>query len=143
MEQSQQNPTQSTLKPKQLLVIEAILRGETISNATKLAGVDRSTYYGWLKDDPEFEAAQNFARHEAAEGIRIQLAGLVNDAVSVVGEIMKDPKMKSDVRLRAALAVIRSVLTKDDPVSIDITLQKWQNDSDPLSKVAKLARSSV
>jgi len=43
----QQNSTDSTLSPKQIEVIEALASGARVSEAAKLAGVDRSTVYLW------------------------------------------------------------------------------------------------
>ena len=48
---TQQNSTESTLKPKQAKVIEALAIGASVTAAAKRAGVDRSTVYIWMKDE--------------------------------------------------------------------------------------------
>jgi hypothetical protein len=53
MKKNQQNPTESTvdLTAKKTKVITALIRGATVSDATRQASIDRSTYYLWVKSD--------------------------------------------------------------------------------------------
>lgn len=53
---NQQNPT---LKKAMLEALEKSLG--IVTTAAKIAGIDRTTHYAWLKDDPEYK--------EAVEGI--------------------------------------------------------------------------
>ena len=49
---NQQNPT---LKRAMLEALDKSLG--IVSTAAKTAGIDRTTHYNWLKDDPEYKAA--------------------------------------------------------------------------------------
>ena len=127
MRRNQQNSTESTpeLAPQQAEVITALVRGATVTDATKQANVDRTTFYLWLKSDATFEAELNRAKQEQMDAMRAQLRGLADTAVSTIREILTGGEIPAGVRLRAALAVLQSIGTlepeeigKTDPAAI-------------------------
>ena len=64
--------TYDLLKPKQRQVIEGVASGMSVTEATEMAGVSRSTYYKWSRDSI-FTAELTVARQEFAEAKRGQI----------------------------------------------------------------------
>ena len=127
MKKNRQNSTESTavLGPEQTAVITALIAGSTVTDATKQANVDRTTFYFWLKSDASFQAGLNRAKREQMDAMRVQLRGLADTALSTVQQMLTGPEVPAGVRLRAALAVLQSVGTleveeigKTDPEAI-------------------------
>jgi hypothetical protein len=130
---TQQNSTDSTLSPKQIEVIEALAAGASVSEAAKRAGVDRSTIYHWMKDDPDFEAHLILGRRECADRMRARLRELEDDALKTIREILGGTDIPPGVRLKAALSVLQSVAAMDESTGEAAALEKWRIDSSPLS----------
>jgi AcrR family transcriptional regulator len=131
MRANQQTSTESTpgLSAQQADVITALMRGATVTDATKQANVERTTFYLWLRSDANFQAELNRARQEHMDAMRAQLRGLADTAVSTVREMLSGADVPAGVRLKAALAVLQSVGTlepepigKTDPQKIESDL---------------------
>ena len=45
------------LSPKKIRALEALLTASSVTDAAKMAGVDRTTLHRWLSDDSQFRAA--------------------------------------------------------------------------------------
>ncbi len=82
------------LTTTQLQVIKALVSGSTIKDAAEAAGVHRSTVHDWTRVHHEFRAALDAARHHSTAFIR---------------KCIEDETMPTAIRLRAALAVVKSV----------------------------------
>lgn len=82
-------------------------RGATVSEAARIADVDRTTVHRWLKDDPAFIAAVNREKHDLAEELRQQRRELAGEAVQALRRLLNDPS--ASIRLRAAQAALESV----------------------------------
>ena len=127
MRQRQQNSTESTvaLVPQQTEVIMALVRGATVTDATRQANIDRTTFYLWLKSDANFLAELNRAKKEQTDAIRAQFRDLADSAVSTVREMLTRTDVPPAVRLRAALAVIGTLtaepIGETDPKRIEYT----------------------
>ena len=113
MRRNPQKSTESTpeIEPEQAEVITALVRGATITDATRRANVDRSTFYLWLKSDAAFEPELNRAKREQRDALRAQLREVAGVAMSTVREMLTGPDVPPGVRLRAAIAVLQSVGT--------------------------------
>jgi hypothetical protein len=105
IQQNSTNSTNSTVTTEQAEVIAALVSGATITSATKAAGVDRSTFYVWVKRDPDFVAELNRAQKERETAARAQLDSLVDAALDALREML-DPDIPPAVRLKAALQVL-------------------------------------
>lgn len=95
------------LDPLQLQVIELLMAGQTVSEACKRVGLDRSTYYLWAKSDPVFVSEMSRARAELRHSFRIRLAKMTDQAIGVVEELLanaEDPK----IRMQAALSILKA-----------------------------------
>ena len=108
-----QNSTESTvqLTPKKAEVIRSLVRGATVSEATRQADIDRSTFYLWLRSDEVFQAELNRAKQERIDAMRAKVAELGAKAVETVQDLMTNPETPAGVKLKAALAVLQSIGT--------------------------------
>ena len=113
MKRNQQHSTKSTpeLAPHRADVIAALMRGASVTDATRQANVDRTTFYLWIKSDAVFQAELNRAKQEQAEAMRAQLRGLADAAVSTVREMLTGADIPAGVRLKAALTVLQAMGT--------------------------------
>ena len=50
-----------------------------VTSALKITGVGRSTYYGWLKDDPEFKEKTSICQDIAIDFAESKLHKLISD----------------------------------------------------------------
>jgi hypothetical protein len=102
--ETQRNATGSDAPtPQQEQAIEGLLSGQGITRAAREAGVDRTTVWRWLKDDPAFQAAYNRARLELQAAVQARLLGLTEHAVTCLEQAIK----LGDAR--TALALLRGV----------------------------------
>ena len=113
MRKNQQNSTESTMElaPQKVEVITALVRGLSVTDATKQAKIDRTTFYLWLRSDATFHAELNRAKREHLDAMRAQLLGLAQTAVSTINEMLTSSDIPAGVRLKAALAVLQSLGT--------------------------------
>jgi hypothetical protein len=104
-----QNSTDSTLSPQQAAVITSLVGGDTVSDATKKANVDRTTFYVWLKSDAHFQAELNRQKIERRDAMRSQLRALADTAIATVQEMLTGNEIPPAVRLKAALNVLATI----------------------------------
>ncbi|MGA3316781.1 MAG: hypothetical protein ABSC64_10130 [Candidatus Korobacteraceae bacterium] len=109
MTRTRQNSTKSTLTPQQASVIAGLVRGATVTEATKQAEVDRSTYYLWLKSDANFVAEMNLSKQEQAESMCAQLRGLSETALATLLELLTNKDVPAAMRLKTAMIVLHSI----------------------------------
>lgn len=127
---TRQNSTDSTVAPKKLKVIEAIAGGASKAKAATDAGIDRTTIYTWLKNDPDFKAQLTLARRERADAMKARLKELADDAVNTVSEIMKSKEIPAGARLKAALSVIYAEAQWTEQDSEAATIEKWRQEAE-------------
>ena len=104
------------LSSQQYVVLQALLSGFTISEAAESAGVHRSTIYTWQRSHVEFRSALVEARRLQAETLRDNIQSIAQRSVETLRNILDDEKASPTVRLKAALAVIKSVESASPPI---------------------------
>jgi len=111
MKTNRQNSTESTLElaTQKAEVITALVRGSTVTDATRQAHVDRTTFYLWLKSDEAFQAELNRAKQERIDAMRSQLGELAETALSTIRDVLTGTDVPPGVRLKAALAVLQGI----------------------------------
>src|SRR5205807_2282667 len=97
------------LSPAQRTAIERLTSGSTLVDSALAAGVNRTTLYRWLKNDPAFLAAYNAWQQDALATARGRLLALTDSAVLAVGKAMG----KGDGRL--ALRLLERMGIADRP----------------------------
>ena len=102
------------LSPKQYSLIAALIAGNTIAVAAKMAGVGERTAYTWLKQplfQQEYQAAKQVAFNEILEAFR--------NGVSLAMETLKRNMTEAKPYVQVAAAKIW----------LDMTFSTHQNDS--------------
>ena len=97
------NLPEKKLKPSQRRALESLLGGQNIGEAAAAAGVNPKTVSRWLNDDVTFY--ETLQRHSRAGVQRagLRLNGLLDTAVDVFQDVMKNPTQKgASIKLRAA-----------------------------------------
>lgn len=95
----------SGLSPKQQIAIQSLLDGRTKSQAAEAAGVAPRSLRRWFAD-PTFQAALTTATDAAISDAARRLAGTLDEAVTVLAEVMANKEEKAPDRLRAAGLII-------------------------------------
>ena len=134
MRTTQQKSTESTAREvtsKQAQVISALAHGSTVTDAARLAEVDRTTVYLWLKTDALFVAGSNRERQERQHALRARLGELVPEALNGLTDLLK-PDANPVVRLRAIMFVLQAYdlprgegIGPTDPEAIEAN---WRHD---------------
>ena len=97
--------TKPELSSKQRQAIQSLLAGCTKSQTAAAVGVTPRTLSRWLAD-PTFRAALTTATDDALANAAHRLAGTLDDAVTVLTEVMTNKDARDPDRLRAADLVI-------------------------------------
>ncbi len=109
------NATDKKLSPKQEKVMDALVSGESISQAAGIGKVDRGTVHRWLKDDFVFQAEYNRRRLRLKEEMQMRLVRLADNATSVVEKAVDEGDTKTAIVVLAKLGI----LGKLEPGSIN------------------------
>jgi transposase len=106
------------LSPKQQQVLVALVGGESVTLAAKLAGVDRTTVYRWLKN-PTFAAERNRLSKERLDQLRAKAISLGETALETIQDVMTTAESPR-ARLEAAKMAIK-ITGLDKPARIGPT----------------------
>lgn len=105
------------LSPSKWKALEALLVGNTTTEAASIAGVDRSTVHRWLRE-PVFLASYNGRMAETRESTRAKLDRLHGKALETVERALdRDDSRVALALLRGAgrLDGRQSIIGSDDP----------------------------
>lgn len=123
----------SELTDQQRLAIDALIGGQTRTEASAAAGVDRVTLWRWLTNDANFVAALNEARQDIHSTNVSRLRNLASQAVGVL-----ENSLASDneaLRLRAATSILKSVALSD--------IQRPEGETDPAVVETDITRRNL
>ena len=84
------------LSLKQTRAISAVLEMPTVESAMKKAGVSRSIYYAWIRQDKTFRDELNTRRQELYETSLNDLKAVLGEAVAELQRLIaaKDPRVR-------------------------------------------------
>lgn len=85
--------------------LQALLAHRTVREAAQAAGISERAAYLFLAD-PAFKALYKAAQDDLVRGVSNHLREQMNEAVDVIGEIMRDPENQPRDRLAAAKTVL-------------------------------------
>jgi hypothetical protein len=106
------------LSPQQLLVLEQLIAGATVTEAARAAQVSRSTVHRWLRDDFGFQAALNRGRAELQQSINRTLLAIAHRATQNVANAVDEGDVAASFRVLkgiGALAGDAERFGSDDP----------------------------
>jgi hypothetical protein len=96
-----------TLTSAQGIALASLLAGKTMTTAARAAGVNRSTVWRWLHNDPEFIAFYNSARVEMSLSVQQSLRLISAQAVVTLRRLMTRKSVPDATKLAAAQAVLK------------------------------------
>ncbi len=96
----------ATLPAQQARAVVGLLGGLSITEAAKVAGVNRATVHRWLKDDFSFQAAVNRGRRELREALQSRLMNLAEDAISCLEQAVQAGDGKTALALLKGLGFL-------------------------------------
>ena len=85
--------------------LKALLESPSIEKACKLAGINKSTGYKYLKDT-RFMAEYRALRREAMQQVTARLQKASEEAVAVLTEVMNDKEAAPNARVQSAKNVL-------------------------------------
>ena len=96
------------LKPAQIRALKAVFLAKNISAGLKTARVARRTFYFWIANDKTFCDALDESRKTLLTKGKIEIEGLLYDAINQLGEGLESDDI--EIRLRAAKEIINTVI---------------------------------
>ena len=113
------NPTiYADLGPQQLLALEQLATGATVIRAAEAARVSRETVHRWMREDWDFLAALNRARHDVQEAMQRRLLVMAEKAMTNVERAINGGNLNASLIVLKGLGVLGGGLPgigSDDP----------------------------
>jgi hypothetical protein len=116
------NKQNATLKKAMLEALEKSLN--IVSTAAKLAGIDRSQHYRWLKEDPEYKAAVEALDDVALDFAESQLHKQIKDGNSTATIFY----LKTKGKKRGYIERTEITGADNEPIKIEYDLSKLTAD---------------
>jgi hypothetical protein len=103
------------LTPIQLKVIDLVARSLSLLEAVDQAGTTWSDVTHWRLTIPAFHQGLEQAMQERVIVNQERIQGLVFEAITVLGKVLKDDKASPSLRLRAAQTVFKMTAAAKQP----------------------------
>lgn len=94
------------LSPTQTKVLELMMAGESITAATRAAGVWQKTYYHWLRDSPAFREARDALLAALRENTATAIVQAAESALTSIVALATGAADEG-VRLKAAVEILQ------------------------------------
>ena len=101
-----------SLSAAQREVLQALVAGQSVTAAAKLAGVHRTTVHLWTRQQPHFAHALLAARQDKADRMLDELGDLADLALNTFRQILSDEHASPATRLKAAMEIVKLVETQ-------------------------------
>ncbi len=108
-------PEHQTLTAPQLQVLALLAEGQSIGYAAEEAGVHRNTIRNWRTTIPAFAQELDLAMREQTLAWRERCNDLAPKAISVLHGLLSNGDVSPVLRLRAALAVLKTSVALTAP----------------------------
>jgi transposase-like protein len=108
----------ATLTARQIRLMDALLRGESVSAASQQAGINRSTAIRWMSEEP-FKTAYEEAIKETFSVAVKTLQCVTTAATEAMREILTDSASPPAARVSAARAVLEFALKAKEQDEIE------------------------
>lgn len=122
MNESEQNLT--NLTRKQLKTIPVIISAKTITEGVKQAGISKTLFYEWMKNDifkNEFISRQNDLIDTALK----ELKGLSSEAVESLGKLLRETE-NENIRLKAISLILDHTIKMKELEEIEERLKELE-----------------
>lgn len=114
-----ESATDKKLSAKQVKALAHYFDTGDVSQATSAAGVNRSTFYRWVNDDPLFQAAMAEAEARALAFLSGRLVSLAKKATDTIESVLDSKTATTAQRLRAADIVLGNLLRVRELVTME------------------------
>ena len=111
------------MNKKQMNFLQALLTETTIAEATKKAGISRSTAYRYL-NDPQFKQELNKAKAECISDTIRYLQGNLTACSEELMKIVKNPDTSDQVRINAINTVFQNCKSLIDTCEVEERMQQ-------------------
>jgi hypothetical protein len=105
------------LPPDQLLVIDLLLTGGTLTQVAEAARIDRKTLYRWRHHDPRFQQFLERRRRELFDAAADRFRSLLDGALSTLSQQIHDPYAPTSHRAAKTLLTLAH-LTRPTPPNL-------------------------
>ena len=119
------------LSQQQLTALEALVKGSTVTDAAKLAGVHRSTVHNWCTDLAGFTAALRHSRIQTVQALEDGLQSMATLALDTIRHLLESEKTPPSIRLKAAQSILAAVK--------DLTIPPRMSDLDQIENQMRTA----
>ncbi len=117
-------PNGAKITARQRRLIEALLAGQTVSQACRTAGVSRATCYRWMRL-PQVQAALAEGEADLLAVAMRRLLGMTGAAADALADLVTDRRLPS-ARLQAAKAILDSTLRLRDAAALEARLTELE-----------------
>ncbi len=97
------------LSPLQNKAIRVLLTRGSITQAVKITGIARVTFYRWLEDE-NFRAVLNYHSRAILDSVSRQLVMASEDAVALLTSVINDTDKPISLRIKASETVLNNVM---------------------------------
>lgn len=91
---------------EQNAALEELVRGKSVPETAKAAGVNKTTVYRWIKNNPKFLAEYNIWHEEMEQKTRSRMLGMLCKAADAVEVALEEGDAKLGMRLMEKMGVI-------------------------------------
>ncbi len=123
------NEKEQNLTEKQRTVITKVIGSRTITDGLRKAGVSRTTFYDWLRDD-DFKQEIERQRREVTKQAFDDLRAGLTEAITVLRALLQSKE--ESIKLRAATTIVENVLKsielteiEDRICRLEVTLRRY------------------
>jgi hypothetical protein len=106
------------LSPRKNLVLNHLLSGFTVVQASKETGVSERTVRRWVTE-PVFKAELDRRQSEIVQACSLRLVSLTNQALDTLESVLNDVKASAGNRRLSAVAILEMVLKWRDTVDFE------------------------
>jgi uncharacterized protein YecA (UPF0149 family) len=107
--------SEAIFTPQQTAALDALVTGATLTQAAEQAGVHRNTIANWRRESADFQMALANAQYDRALYFREKAESMADLAFEAIRSVLTDPKASPSTRLKAALAILKTVSTQMEP----------------------------
>jgi hypothetical protein len=100
------DPELAGLPPRQRAALAALAAGRGFGEAARSAGVTRQTLRNWRKKDHRFLALVNAWQSEAIASAQHRLIGIVDDAVTTIGDAIHTGDARTAMELMRRFGIV-------------------------------------
>jgi hypothetical protein len=125
------HPDLQLLRTQQQYALQALAEGKTVAQAARIAVIDRTTVYRWMKKDVAFMAALAAWRSRERRGARDRLLSMTDKAMQCLDGALDERS------LPAALAVLKGLGLLDRKAGVGKAASPGRAERGPSAAVRK------